>query len=42
MDIPDEDGVVFIRTKEKLEMGNWINCKITDVVEYDLLAEKIN
>ena len=42
MDIPDEDGVVFIRTKEKLKMGNWINCKITDVVEYDLLAEKIN
>ena len=42
MDVPDEDGVVFIRTKEKLEMGNWINCKITDVVEYDLLAEKIN
>ena len=42
MDIPDEDGVVFIRTKEKLEMGNWINCKITNVVEYDLLAEKIN
>lgn len=42
MDIPDEDGVVFIRTKEKLEIGNWINCKITDVVEYDLLAEKIN
>ena len=42
MDIPDEDGVVFVRTKEKLEMGNWINCKITDVVEYDLLAEKIN
>ena len=42
IDIPDEDGVVFIRTKEKLEMGNWINCKITNVVEYDLLAEKIN
>ena len=41
MDIPDEDGVIFIKSKEKLEIGKWINCKITDVVEYDLIAEKI-
>lgn len=42
MDIPDEDGVIFIKSKENLEIGNWINCKITDVAQYDLIGEKIN
>ena len=41
MDIPDEDGVIFIKSNEKIENGTWINCKITNVVQYDLLAEKI-
>ena len=42
MDIPDEDGVVFVKSKENIEIGNWINCKITDVAQYDLIGEKIN
>lgn len=42
MDIPDEDGVIFIKSKENIEIGNWINCKITDVAQYDLIGEKIN
>ena len=42
MDIPDEDGVIFVKSKENIEIGSWINCKITDVAQYDLIGEKIN
>ena len=42
MDIPDEDGVIFVKSKENIEIGNWIDCKITDVAQYDLIGEKIN
>ena len=39
MDIPNEDGVVFIKkTKPGLE-NSWVNCKITDIKEYDLIGE---
>lgn len=42
MDIPDEDGVIFIKSNSKLNTGDWINCKIIDVAQYDLIAEKID
>jgi hypothetical protein len=36
MDIPNEDGVIYIaKTKEKL-VGSFVNCKITGVIDYDL------
>ena len=39
MDIPNEDGVVFIKnTKSNLE-NTWTKCKITRVKEYDLIGE---
>ena len=39
MDIPNEDGVVFIKnTKPNLE-GAWARVKITDIREYDLIGE---
>lgn len=39
MDIPEEDGVVFIpNTKLNLE-NTWINVKIKDVKNYDLIGE---
>ena len=41
MDIPNEDGVIFISSSEELKIGEWINCKITDVAQYDLIGEKI-
>ncbi len=41
MDIQNEDGVVFIENDNKTKVGDFINCKITDVKEYDLFAEKI-
>lgn len=41
MDIPNEDGVVFIKnTKSNLE-NTWTKCKITSVKEYDLIGELV-
>lgn len=40
MDVPDMDGVVFIKNDNKQkEIGQFVNCKITDVKDYDLVAE---
>ena len=39
MDVPEIDGVVYIKNTTKLELGNWINCKITDIKDYDLVGE---
>ena len=39
MDIPNEDGVVFIKnTKPNLD-NTWAKCVITDVKDYDLVGE---
>ena len=39
MDIPDEDGVVFIKHEKDLKLGTFAKCKITDVREYDLIGK---
>lgn len=39
MDIPDEDGVIFIKNTKKIKMGSFVDCRITGVREYDLIAE---
>lgn len=39
MDIPEEDGVVFIRTKKNIPIGTFLKCKIVDVRDYDLIGE---
>ena len=41
MDVPEEDGVVFIKKDEEIELGTFINCKITGIRDYDLIAEKV-
>ena len=41
MDIPETDGVVYIKGSKKLETGTWVKCKITETKEYDLIAEKL-
>lgn len=41
MDIPDEDGVVFIKNNGKNKPGDFIKCKITEVIDYDLIGEQI-
>jgi len=40
-DAPEVDGEVFITAKEPLAVGRFLNVKITDAVEYDLMAEPI-
>ena len=42
MDIPNEDGTIFIKNDGKVNMGDFIKCKITSVRDYDLIAEMIN
>lgn len=39
MDIPNEDGVVFIKNTKQIPEGTWTKCKITDIKEYDLIGE---
>ena len=39
MDVPEEDGVVFIKREKELELGSFIECKITKVSDYDLIGE---
>lgn len=39
MDVPEEDGVVFIKKEKELEIGSFVECTITNVSDYDLIAE---
>lgn len=39
MDIPNEDGVIFIKNDNKTQIGDFANCKIISVKEYDLIGE---
>ena len=41
MDIPNEDGVIFIKNNNNIQVGDFINCKITGVTDYDLKGELI-
>ena len=43
MDVPEMDGIVYIKnTTEENLINKFIMCKITDVSEYDLIAELID
>ena len=39
MDIPDEDGVIFIENTTQIYVGEFVNCVIIDVEGYDLVAK---
>lgn len=43
MDVPDMDGVVFIKNSDKTKekIGEFVSCKITDIQDYDLIGEMI-
>ena len=41
MDIPDEDGVIFIKNNGKINVGDFIECEITDVKNYDLIGKLV-
>lgn len=38
MDIPDEDGVIYIENNGNVNVGDFVSCKITGVREYDLIG----
>lgn len=38
MDIPDEDGVIYIKNNKSNLCGKFIKCKITGVINYDLIG----
>ncbi len=38
-DAPEVDGVVYVNTKDKLKIGRFVQVKITDTLEYDLVGE---
>ena len=41
MDVPDMDGVLWIKNKQGLKEGQFVKCKITGVAEYDLIGELV-
>jgi ribosomal protein S12 methylthiotransferase len=38
-DAPEVDGLVYLRAKKELPIGSFVNAKITDTLEYDLVGE---
>ena len=42
MDIPNEDGTIFIKNSGKVKQGSFIKCRIIAVKNYDLIAELID
>lgn len=38
MDAPEIDGIVYVHSTKKLEIGAFVNTKITDTLEYDLIG----
>ena len=38
MDSPEIDGNVYIKSDKKLENGEFINCKIEKIKDYDLIG----
>ena len=41
MDIPNEDGVVFVKNTKPISEGTWVKCKITDIKDYVLIGKII-
>lgn len=39
MDIPDEDGVIYIENNGNIRVGDFVECKIIKVSEYDLIGQ---
>lgn len=38
-DVPEEDGIVYIKNQDEKYINKFVNCKIVDVSDYDLIAE---
>ena len=42
MDVPDMDGLIFIKNDQNHNIGDFVNCKVSSVKEYDLIGEIID
>ena len=42
MDIPEEDGLIFVKNTKDNLVGNFVKCRVTGVRDYDLIGEIIN
>ena len=40
-DAPEVDGLVYVRSKQKLKAGDFVKVKINDTLEYDLIGEVV-
>ena len=40
-DVPDIDGLVYVKADDKELEGKFIKCKVIDTKDYDLIAKKI-
>lgn len=38
-DVPEMDGVVYVKNRKKLEIGTFVKCRIIDRESYDLIGE---
>lgn len=41
-DTPEVDGVIYIHTDKRLEIGDFVMVKVTDAMEYDLIGEMVD
>lgn len=42
MDVPQEDGVMFVKNDKEIKLGSFAKCKVIDVKDYDLIGEFVN
>ena len=42
MDVPDMDGLMFIKNDRDYNIGDFVKCKVKNVKEYDLIGEIID
>ncbi len=38
-DAPEVDGIVYVKSRQQLEAGDFVKVKVTDTMEYDLVGE---
>ena len=41
-DVPEIDGIIYVKTLSTKNEGEFVNIKITDAMEYDLLGDEIS
>jgi ribosomal protein S12 methylthiotransferase len=42
MDSPEIDGIIYVKSKNKLDLGSFVNVRVSEFLEYDLVGEIVN